>query len=431
MRTATLSAIVMIILTAVSLNAAGASSSLPVVELTLEPETIRLGESARMRVTVLVPTWQPEPPVFPSFELPNAITRLPPDSSRPTTRRIAGETWSGIVRNYQVTPLIAAAFKLGGEAIRVTYADPGSSPIVTDVVVPEVTLRVQVPAGAESLSPFLAGKRLELKRSFNRETESLAVGDALVVRYSAVLDGMPAVFIPPLAPALASAMVSTYPAEPELGEGELAERSEAVTLVFDHGGELILPGRSLSWWNTATSSIEITAFEPLTLQIEGPALPIATEASIVAEREARSWRFWLAVLIAVTSGFTVTALLMKGWLPGYLQRRRAAEADARLTESYAFNTLRQSQHLSSIEFYAALLEWLGRLDEDFDLRTFAYQFGDEGLRLEISALTEGLFADGTRTVDLSRLIGGLTQARRRYLEQNDSSGQLSLAPLNP
>ena len=119
----------------------------PIVRVALSEEQIDLGDSARMRITVLVPTWQPDPPVYPSFEVPNMVTRLPPDSSHPTSERVNGETWSGIVRNYQVTPLIAADFQLGGEAIRITWADPGKSNRQTDVPVPTVRLSVRVPCG--------------------------------------------------------------------------------------------------------------------------------------------------------------------------------------------------------------------------------------------------------------------------------------------
>jgi len=45
----------------------------PIVRVDLDPDTVAVGQSARMRVTVLVPTWFPQPPVYPDFELANAI----------------------------------------------------------------------------------------------------------------------------------------------------------------------------------------------------------------------------------------------------------------------------------------------------------------------------------------------------------------------
>ena len=70
----------------------------PVVQIDLQPDTVTVGEAATLRVTVLGPTWFPKPPVFPSFEVPNAIVRLPPDSSRPTSAEVNGERWNGVSR---------------------------------------------------------------------------------------------------------------------------------------------------------------------------------------------------------------------------------------------------------------------------------------------------------------------------------------------
>ena len=172
----------------------------PVVTAEITPQEIGVGESAQLRVTVLVPTWFPTPPVFPSFELSNAITRLPPDSSFPTSQRVGGNTWSGIVRNYQVYPLIGASYRLSDQAITVTYANPGSDPIIVDVAVPDIIFRGVVPDGAEDIDPYIAGSNFTIRREVDGELDSLGTGDAIVVRYVAELEGLPAMFIPPLAP---------------------------------------------------------------------------------------------------------------------------------------------------------------------------------------------------------------------------------------
>ena len=144
----------------------------PIVRLQLTPESVAVGESAQMQVTVLVPTWFSEPPVYPSFELANSIVRLPPDSSYPTSERVSGETWSGIVRNYRVYPLISGRFRLGGQGIRVNYANPGSDPIRADVPLPEATLSAKVPPGAEN-------HRVVSERTFHKDVDLLALmGDS-------------------------------------------------------------------------------------------------------------------------------------------------------------------------------------------------------------------------------------------------------------
>ena len=66
----------------------GAHAEGPVVRVSVAPEVVRVGEAAELTITVLVPTWFPKPPVYPSFELPNAMTQLPADSSYPTSERV-------------------------------------------------------------------------------------------------------------------------------------------------------------------------------------------------------------------------------------------------------------------------------------------------------------------------------------------------------
>ena len=79
-------------LTAVLSLAEASTGFDPKVRIEIEPETVSVGQSARLRVTVLVPTWFTAPPVYPTFEKVNAITRLPPDSSFPTSERVGGES---------------------------------------------------------------------------------------------------------------------------------------------------------------------------------------------------------------------------------------------------------------------------------------------------------------------------------------------------
>ena len=96
----------------------------PIVRVTATPGVVTVGKPVALEVTVLVPTWFPKPPAYPAFELTNTITRLPPDSSYPTSAHIGRDTWSGIVRTYQIYPLIGATYRLSGETMRVTYTDP-------------------------------------------------------------------------------------------------------------------------------------------------------------------------------------------------------------------------------------------------------------------------------------------------------------------
>ena len=80
------------------------------------------------------------------------------------SERVGQETWTGVVRNYQIFPLVGAAYRLDDLMMRVTYANPGSSNITVDLDVPPIEFRAVVPAGAEGLDPYIAGRELTLDR---------------------------------------------------------------------------------------------------------------------------------------------------------------------------------------------------------------------------------------------------------------------------
>lgn len=395
----------------------------PLVRVEVTPETVNVGEPANMRVTVLVPTWFTRPPVYPGFELSNAITRLPPDSSFPTSQRIGNETWSGIVRDYQVYPLLGASYRISGQVISVTYANPGSSPVTFDVDVPDIVFRGEVPTGAAQLDPYLAGSDLTLSRDVDGDLSDLAAGDAIVLRYTAELDGLPAIFLPPLAPELQFDGVSVYADAPRVEDGTVARRSEKLTLVFDAGGEFSVPDVELSFWNTESESVEVVTAEGFAISVAGPAVvPPDTDAATE-----RRWPQTLAILFAA-----VVLLVMRRRVPKMLRSYRAAAERRRQTERYAFEQLQKAIASERPEpAYHALLAWLERLQPGMDARSFARTYGDASLLAAIDALSGGLYNDAAAQIELRSLRGKLATARKLFLQPRSASGSPSLPPLNP
>lgn len=405
---------------------AGAASAqdAPMVTVEVTPEEILVGESAQMRVTVLVPTWFPSPPVFPSFELSNAITRLPPDSSFPTSQRVGRDTWSGIVRNYRVYPLLDATYRLSDQTIAVTYANPGADAIRVDIEIPEVEFRGVVPAGAESLDPYIAGRNFTLRREIDGEAGSLEAGDAIVVRYVAELDGLPAMFIPPLAPEFSAAGMSVYADEPTVEDGEPARRTEKFTLVFDAGGEFTVPGVDLRWWNTADQQISVASVDSLPLSVVGPA-----PAVVLTEEPLRTdWRSTAALVI----GLGALIVVVRHALPAIRARRVAARAAQERSEQYAFRQLQKTiRNDDARGTHRRMLVWIERITPGAGLRQFARDYGDPALEEELSAFLAMLFSDSNTVTDLSRLGDGLVQARHACLRRHTTTATPALPLLNP
>jgi len=123
------------------------------------------GQAVSLRLIVLVATFLPEPPVWPSYERPNLLVRIA--SSRPVSERIDRTTWAGIFRRYLIAPMLPGPVSLPASEIRVTWADPdGAAPRRSSLRTDELTITGTVPAAAEGPQPFVAANTLALAQSF-------------------------------------------------------------------------------------------------------------------------------------------------------------------------------------------------------------------------------------------------------------------------
>jgi hypothetical protein len=413
-----------ILILALATSATALAQGQPVVRAEVSPDTVNVGESAELTITVLVPTWFTRPSTYPSFELANAITRLPADSSYNIRERIGNESWSGIVRTYEIYPLLGATYRLSGLSIEVTYANPGGDPRTTAVKIPEVAIRGRVPAGAEALDPYIAGQSLSLRLDIEGELDSLEAGGAVVLEYVAELDGLPAIFIPPLAPKLEFAGVSVYADVPDVEDGTPARRSEKLTLVFDAGGEFSIPGMELEYWNTESNSIEKVVAEGLIISVEGPPVPAPTGDISTTPQ-------WSRLILLIAGAIALLVVAWRG-APVLARRYRDAAERRRRTEHYAFTQLMSALTSSDkATTYHALLHWIERLAPGTTLRSFMSDYGDESLSAEVAALSAGIYGDAGTAGDLARIRSKLKKARKDYLERGSEHQVRSLPPLNP
>ncbi len=409
------------------LAATAVADNTPVVELEITPAQVTVGESIRLRVTVLGPSWFPQPPDYPSFEITNAVVRLPPDSSRPIRKRVGSETWTGIVRNYEVIPLIGARYQLSDQIIQITYANPEnvSDQLSATVKVPPIEFVAVVPPGAESLSPYIAGRQLNLFREFDGDASSFETGDALVVRYTAKLDGLPSMFIPDLMSSIEIPGVSVYADRPEFSDDEVASRSEKLTFVFEAGGEFEIPGVALDWWNLETSTIETASVPPMTVTVFGPPLAIATASDDAVDLD--RWRLAGLVLLAA-----IAFLILRRFLTRLSVKKHEREERRLASEAYAFEQLNDAIRSGDLHLtYDRLLAWLERLEGTADTLGFAARYGNADLQNLVTQLSSTLYSNSNDNLDVRKLAKPLNRARSRFLDEARLQAHTMLPNLNP
>ena len=247
----------------------------PVLRSKLDKSEAIPGMPLSLRLTVLVPTSMPEPPDWPTLEAPNLLVRLPEGSTRPTSERIGGETWSGITRHYRISPMVPGDFSLPPQEVRVTWLGPDGAPANVMLQTEPVTITGIVPKGAEELDPFLAAEGLTLAQKVEGKPGEMTPGDSVSRSVTAHIRGVSPMFLPSLTAPTEIPGVAVYPDEPVLSEtsdrGKLGgTRVEKTTYVAESGGGGSLPEITISWYNTASKKVEMATLEALEFSVDGP-----------------------------------------------------------------------------------------------------------------------------------------------------------------
>lgn len=416
-----------------SLSIATQAQETPFVEVSVEPREVLVGTPVTVQLALYVPTWFPSPPVFPSLELPNTITRRPANSSRPSSRTIGRKTWSGISRSYEIYPLIPGNFRLENENIKVKYADPGNPNLELLVQTEPVSFDAIVPEPASALTPYLAGTRVRVDRVIENApidgVKALTVGDTLTVSYRAEIDGLPALFLPELIEEVSVPGLSQYPGLAQLGEeGSLATRVETITYIFNAGGAYELPGLTLRWWNTDKLAIEETSLAPLPISVTGPSL---SDETLSGESQTRQhWLFFglIAALVLALWLLLKTTSVLKQRFHRYRQ-----------SEAWAWRALNRTLRQDELHTcYSAILAWLDRVSAtDLAGKKGAGTFTGKSPGLttprELEKLRRCLYAGtvSSEHPDRSVLRKELALIRQQWLRENGKNPLNSLPTLNP
>ncbi|WP_119168164.1 BatD family protein [Algihabitans albus] len=279
-----------------------AAAEQPILRTELKTSAAIPGQPIELRVTILVPTWMPQPPRFPSFETPSVIVRLPIGGARPISERVDGETWSGVTRRYRLYPMTAGSFRIPPQTATVAFVDPQTrQPRTVELLSSPLVFEGRVPQGAETLVPFIAADSLTLEQTLGGTAESLEVGGAVTRRLIARTEGVSPIFLPPLIPPLSAEGLSAYPKEPVVTESETesgvsGSRAESVTYLVEAAGRYAIPPVSLNWFNLRNQQVE-------TARVEGFEIRAQVSATRPATRRWTGlllWSFGIALLAGLT-----------------------------------------------------------------------------------------------------------------------------------
>lgn len=397
----------------------------PIVEVELSESEVIPGQPTVLRMTVLVPTWLPKPVVFPTFEVPDLMVKLPERATSPVSRTIEGETWSGVSRAYRLSPMVPGSIAIPAQELTITWAEPGKpDPMVMKTSIDSMTVTGVVPDGAEELDPFIAATSLTLTEELSTEERVLKPGDSLTRQVILEIGGTSPLFVPSLLPRHEIQGVASYPAEPDVTETTdrtwvSGKRTESVTLVAESGGSGSVPAIEVNWYNLETNSVETARVDGFELSVDAP---------VARQRPEIDPRLLLGIgLLGICIVFVVTRL--SRWFFPKVRDWNQSRIRARVaTENWAYTQLQRAVRDKD---YGALMPALSMWQERLpDMRVG----GDPALEVSLTNLGRDLYGPvhehrEAAWSDLSKALAAY-RARVKNHQKRHHEGY-ALAPINP
>lgn len=407
----------------------------PRITVTADQEDVVVGQPYLLRIEVLVPTFMPTPPVFPTFETPGLIVRLPERSTSPISERVDGDTWSGVRRTYRIYPMRAGETEISAQQVSIVYKDTDTNEDISLTVdVPATTITATVPQGARALDPLIIAQEVEIAQTWQADEGTLAVGDAVVRALDISVDGTSALFVPPL---LETALPRSDSGKPDQ-EGEAippflaypedskvtekfergvmsGTRHEQVSYIAQTGGGAVFSDITLRWYNVGSDEIEEIVLEGRSFDVAMPPVE-RTPPDIATILRWVILAGLLAGLVWVARTFLWPPLLSKFH---DVQARYAATAHAAHRDAVGCAKGRDLNGL------------LIALDE----RTRRGCPPGAALVAAINALTQKMYRDGAHAVDATKDWHGIQQALRaekpHVFTRSDARDSDELPALNP
>lgn len=309
----------------------------PVLEFTFDEAQAIPGQMLSLRMTVLVPTYMPKPPVWPALEMPNVLVRLPERSTNPTSRQVGDETWAGVTRIYRISPMVPGRFAIPPQEIVVTYADPETNkPVSAHLTTQPLSFSGITPEGTEGLNPFIAADALDLTQEIDGDPETMKPGSSVTRTVTATVRGVSPMFLPKLLPATAIEGLAAYPDEPVVIEKETRDeiggtRTERVTLMAESGGSGEAPPVSLGWYNLRTKQVETASLDGFAVSVDAPP---------ARRGEPLDWRAIGIIGFGAVFVFAVLAWILRIAVPPLVRAVRDRYAEWLASERWAYSVLR-------------------------------------------------------------------------------------------
>src|SRR5882724_11314286 len=321
----------------------------PILQVTVDPPRVVVGQPTTLRIDVLAPNYMTSPPELPGFQVRNAVTRQLQSVNLSEERN--GTSFAGVRFEYAIYPQESGTYAIADQKVNIKYAAEPPAAREEALLLPRVSFVGFIPDVAAGLNPFLASSRLMIEQSVLRSSEQLKIGDSVTRSVTIRAVETPAMLLPPVTfPAMEG--LAVYPAQPALQdktEGRTdaltATRTDSATYILQRAGDYALPAIDVRWWNAQDGRIETAHLDAVTLQVAANPPAQAAGAGAAAARSN-----WTAIVDIVADHWAAAILALVGlaalaWIISRAGRTivtlyRQRRASYRQSEQFSFDQLR-------------------------------------------------------------------------------------------
>ncbi|GEA59323.1 hypothetical protein VCO01S_05160 [Vibrio comitans NBRC 102076] len=212
--------------------------------------------------------------VMPYLDLKNAVVKNDDQQVTRSARMLDGEKWYTQTTKLYIYPLTAGTFVIPSFDVAVALNNESGSPLKGSVSSKETTFSVQKPSSMETTNELVTGTNADFTLTTDKPiSDAFEVGEAVVLTYQLTVKNSHMMLLPDVkVPDISGVEVYEKPVAKEnifdrLSKRNTAALTQAVTVVFQESGKLIIPSQSIKWWDTEAKQLKTLTTEPIEFQV--------------------------------------------------------------------------------------------------------------------------------------------------------------------
>jgi disulfide bond formation protein DsbB len=381
------------------------AQNMPKISTEVKASSLLVGQKNTIVVKILVPTWFTTPVYFEEVEAKNLLSLDVNKSAFPVSETIAGQTWSGIVKEYHVVALQPGKFALKLPTLKVHFMGENNTKITQTVDLQAISFNAIVPEKAQGLKPLIIADDIALEQSLSIP-EELRAGATITRSLNVNVQGSSALFIPQLLTDSDTEFQRAYLRIPSVEDRYDARadilvgtRNEIQDTLLKTDGTLNIPAIEIRYYQPSSDSI-------VSVSVAGQQVAVKP-----GEFTMQQWLLRIAFLLLIVFALVLAA-----------KRLLLSHKTYKQGEPYQFKQLIQAYNKPDKTLLHLLNQWRNRWRTRY--------LADQAASKEISDITleieQSVYGKQALNDDCLKRL----HAHRNHLTGKESAA-VKLRPLNP